>query len=220
MDKRAEDLRKVMVKRLEREGYLKSEAVKKAMLEVPREMFVPEAYRDYAYMDTPLNIGHGQTISAPHMVAMMLELLDIGENDIILEIGGGLGYHAAVASRIARNGKVYSVEIIPELAKEAARRLEKCGCDNAEVRIGDGGEGLPEKAPFDRIFMACAAPAIPEPLMNQLKEGGRIVAPVGDTEVQTLILGIKQGGRLITERHGYCRFVPMRGRWGFDYRST
>ena len=211
----SDTLRKSMVEHLMKEGYIQSERVERAMLEVPRELFLPEGYADYAYVDTPLEIGHGQTISAPHMVAIMLELLDIREDDRILEIGGGLGYHAAVASRIAGKGRVYSMEIIPELAEEASVRLKRCGCDNVEMHTGDGGNGLPEKAPFDRIFMACAAPQIPLPLIEQLKEGGRMVAPVGSREVQTLLLGVKEKGHLKTERHGYCRFVEMRGRWGF-----
>ncbi len=208
-------LRKSMVEHLMKEGCIQSERVERAMLEVPRELFLPEAYADYAYVDTPLEIGQGQTISAPHMVAIMLELLDIREDDRILEIGGGLGYHAAVASRIAGKGRIYSMEIIPELAEEARKRLKQCGCGNVEIHTGDGGNGLPEKAPFDGIFMACAAPQIPLPLIEQLKEGGRIAAPVGSREVQTLVLGVKEKGRLKTERHGYCRFVEMRGRWGF-----
>jgi protein-L-isoaspartate(D-aspartate) O-methyltransferase len=210
-----DELRMQMVEGLEREGYIQSRAVKAAMSEVPRELFVPDAYRAYAYLDTPLEIGHGQTISAPHMVAMMLELLEIERNSVVLEVGGGLGYHAAVASRVAKNGMIYSVEIIPELAEEARRRLNMCGCENVEVHVGDGGSGLPEKAPFDRIMMACAAPAIPEPLTEQLKYGGKIVAPIGEPELQTLVLGVKSGDVIRKANHGYCRFVPMRGKWGF-----
>jgi len=212
----SEKLRRAMVEHLRYEGYIRSESVEKAMLEVPRELFVPAKYASYAYIDHPLEIGYGQTISAPHMVAMMLEILEIGEDDRILEIGGGLGYHAAVASRIARNGTVYSIEIIPELADEADIRLKSCGYDNVETYIADGGNGLPEKAPFDRIFVACAVPQIPAPIMEQLRDGGRLVAPVGSRDLQTLVLAMKEDGVIKTERHGYCRFVEMRGRWGFS----
>lgn len=212
----SEKLRRSMVEHLRYEGYIRSESVEKAMLEVPRELFVPANYAGYAYMDNPLDIGYGQTISAPHMVALMLELLEIGEDNRILEIGGGLGYHAAVASRIARNGTVYSIEIIPELAEKAKMRLKNCGCDNIETYIADGGAGLPEKALFDRIFVACAVPQIPTPLMEQLRDGGRLVAPVGSRDLQTLVLALREDGIIKTERHGYCRFVEMRGQWGFS----
>jgi protein-L-isoaspartate(D-aspartate) O-methyltransferase len=148
-----------------------------AMAEVPREEFVPGFEQAYAYANGPLPIGHGQTISQPYIVALMTDLLGCGPQDRVLEVGTGSGYQAAVLSRVV--ARVYSVEIIPELAEEAARHLQRLGYDNVQCRQGDGYLGWPEEAPFDGILVTAAAPAVPPPLIEQLREGARLVLLVG-----------------------------------------
>ena len=157
-----------------------NESVLDAMSRIPRELFVPEQLRDRAYEDTPLPIGLGQTISAPHMVAIMSDLLDVRPGMKILEVGGGSGYHAAVlAALTGPQGRVYSVERMPDLAAAARRNLQAAGIENVTVVEGDGSLGLPEHAPYDRISVAASAPKIPEPLKEQLQVGGKMVLPVG-----------------------------------------
>ncbi|HEX2251678.1 MAG TPA: protein-L-isoaspartate(D-aspartate) O-methyltransferase [Thermoanaerobaculia bacterium] len=148
-----------------------------ALREVPRHLFAPDADPLTAYADRPLPIGHGQTISQPYIVARMTELLDLEAGDEVLEIGTGSGYHTAVLSRVAR--RVWSVEILEPMARAAARRLESLGYDNVEIRAGDGYKGWEEHAPFDAIILTAAPPRIPQPLIDQLKVGGRMVVPVG-----------------------------------------
>jgi protein-L-isoaspartate(D-aspartate) O-methyltransferase len=184
------------------------------MGEVPRDLFVPEQVRDLAYEDTPLHIGHGQTISAPSMVGVMCDILDIREGDKVLEIGTGCGYHAAVMSRLAGRGTVYTVERIPELADLAKSLLRELGYDNVTVIIGDGSEGLPDYAPYDRVSVAAAAPKVPEPLTQELAEGGRMVVPVGKY-LQELMLVEKKNGRISTYPRGGVAFVPLIGKEGF-----
>lgn len=151
-----------------------NESVLDAMSRIPRELFVPEQLRDRAYEDTPLPIGLGQTISAPHMVAIMSDLLDVRPGMKILEVGGGSGYHAAVlAALTGPQGRVYSVERMPDLAAAARRNLQAAGIENVTVVEGDGSLGLPEHAPYDRISVAASAPKIPEPLKEQLQVGER-----------------------------------------------
>ena len=148
-----------------------------AMRTVPREAFVPEYLRESAYLDSPLPIGSGQTISQPHVVAFMIEALDLKGGEKVLEIGAGSGYAAAVLGQIA--GQVYAIERIRELADRARETLDALGYDNVQVRHGDGTKGWPEQAPFDAIAVAAGAKKVPEPLKHQLKEGGRVIIPVG-----------------------------------------
>ena len=214
MERRDEKIR--LIERLKRYGYIRSKEVENAMLSVRREDFVPPSVRRYAYDDTPLEIGFGQTISAPHMVAMMCEELELKKGLKILEIGAGSGYHAAVISKIiGEEGKVYSIERIAELAEFARKNLEKAGIKNVEVIEGDGSLGLPEHAPYDRILVTCSAPDIPKPLIEQLKEGGIILIPVGRT-FSVLIKGIKKGKRLEKREICECAFVPLIGKYGFS----
>jgi len=156
------------------------------MAQVPRHEFVPLELRPYAYLDRPLPIGCDKTISQPFIVALMTDALQVGKDDVVLEIGTGLGYQSAVLSRLAR--KVYSIEIIDALAEQAVKRLARCGCDNVEVRVGDGSSGLAEHAPYDRIIATAAPELIPPALMRQLKPGGRMVLPAGLPDSQQLIL--------------------------------
>ncbi len=163
-----------------------SDTVNAAMMEVPRHNFVPEVVREYAYSDQPLPIGHEKTISQPFIVALMVDLLEIEPDDRVLELGTGLGYQAAVLSRLAR--QVYTIDIISELAVEATAILESLEYDNVEVRIGNGQAGLPDLAPFDKIIVASSADQIPQPLIDQLRVGGRMTIPVGPDEFQDLVL--------------------------------
>jgi len=185
-----------------------------AMRRVPRELFVPEELRSRAYDDTPLPIGYGQTISAPHMVAIMCDLLDLVEGLKVLEVGGGSGYHAAVmAELIGPEGHVYSVERISELARLARENLEQAGIKNVTVSEGDGSIGLTEFAPYDRISVAATAPHVPEPLKRQLKVGGKMVIPVG-IGYQELVLVTRRNGFAVEEKMGVA-FVPLIGEQGF-----
>jgi protein-L-isoaspartate(D-aspartate) O-methyltransferase len=166
-----------------------------AMAKVPRHEFVPIELQAYAYANIPLPIGFDKTVSQPFIVALMTDLLDIGAGDAVLEIGTGLGYHAAILAQLA--GKVYSVEIIDELARQAKLRLERHGCVNVEVKIANGYFGWAEHAPFDKIVMAAAPDLIPPPLLQQLKAGGKMVAPAGLSDAQQLMLIEKDtGGRV------------------------
>ena len=220
-EKRFDEERRRVVKYLESLGYIKSEKVKKALLRVPREDFIPEPYRDLAYVDRPLPIGYGQTISAIHMVAIMTEALDPRPGDKVLEIGTGSGYQAAVLAEIVcrdGDGHVYSIERIPELAEYARRNLERTGySDCVTVITGDGTRGYPKEAPYDRIIVTAAAPDIPEPLIEQLKDGGRMVIPVGDRWIQRLHIVDKKKGKTVIRRSIECLFVPLIGEYGWKY---
>ena len=210
-----EDIRKKLVEMLKLEGRIKSKEVEKAFLEIPRENFVPNEIKKYAYADTPLQIGDGQTISAPHMVAIMVEELDIKKGQKILEIGAGSGYHAAIVSKlVGKKGHVYTIERYSTLAKEAKKNLEKTGIANVTVEIGDGSEGLQKYAPFDRIYVTCAAPDVPKPLIEQLKDGGKLMIPIGKTICNLELIG-KKDGKLNYYDLGGCAFVPLIGKYGY-----
>ncbi|MCG6943335.1 MAG: protein-L-isoaspartate(D-aspartate) O-methyltransferase [Thiohalocapsa sp.] len=196
-------------------GYLGTDrldpAVIRAMRSVPREQFVPRRLWPYAYLDSPLPIGSGQTISQPYIVAVMSHLAGVKAGERVYELGTGSGYQAAVLA--AMGAEVYSVEIVPALAARAAATLARLGYDKVHVRAGDGYLGWPEAAPFDAVVVTAAHPAIPQPLIDQLKVGGRLVMPVGDTdETQRLTLLTKQpDGSLKRRRVLPVRFVPITG---------
>jgi protein-L-isoaspartate(D-aspartate) O-methyltransferase len=185
---------------------VKAPQVLEALRSVPRHRFVGPAERPYAYQDGPLPIGHGQTISQPYIVAVMTELLRPEPGDRVLEIGTGSGYQAAVLSRLVE--RVYSIEIVPELAAGARATLAELGISNVEVVTGDGYAGLPEHAPFDGILLTAAPPEIPQPLLDQLAPGGRLVAPVGRAD-QELRLVERTPEGLRTQRLFPVRFVPF-----------
>jgi len=212
-----EEERNRLVESLKRRGYIASPQVEVAMRRVPREDFLPNDIRDEAYVDTPLPIGEGQTISAPHMVAIMAEQLDLKPGQKILEIGAGSGYHAAVcADVVGREGHIYTIERIASLARTAENNLKRAGySDTVTVIFGDGTKGLPEHAPFDRIFVAAGAPDIPAPLTEQLADGGKLLVPVGGRFYQDLIRVERKGQELQKENLGGCVFVPLIGEYGY-----
>jgi protein-L-isoaspartate(D-aspartate) O-methyltransferase len=179
-----------------------------ALRKVPRHLFVPKAAAGGAYADHPLPIGHGQTISQPYIVAFMTEALGLRGGETVLEVGTGSGYQSAVLAEIA--ARVHSIEIIGALADEARERLRRLGYSTVEVRTGDGYSGWPEAAPFDAIVVAAAAPRVPDPLNRQLRDGGRLVVPVGD-ESQELIVVTRRGASFEERRVLPVRFVPMTG---------
>lgn len=184
-------------------------ATLRAMNAVPRHLFVRAADRSSAYDDHPLPIGHGQTISQPYVVAFMTAAMGLGGGEKVLEVGTGSGYQAAVLAQIA--AKVFTIEIVEPLAQESARRLKELGYENITVRAGDGYAGWPEEAPFDAIMVTAAAPQIPEPLKQQLRDGGRLVIPVG-TDVQEIVVMTRHGDRFRERRVLPVRFVPMTGK--------
>jgi len=207
--------RDILVSSLKREGRIKTVEVENAFLEIPREDFVPEMVKNYAYVDSPLEIGNGQTISAPHMVAIMCEALDIKKGQSILEIGAGSGYHAAIVSKIVgEKGHVYTIERFPSLAEMAKKNLENAGIKNVSVETGDGSEGLPQHAPYERIYVTCAAPEIPKPLIEQLKDLGKMLVPVGRL-ICNLELIEKKGSKVTSNYICGCSFVPLIGKHGF-----
>lgn len=186
--------------------------VLQAMRAVPRHRFVPTKLQTDAYQDIPLPIGSGQTISQPYIVARMTALLNLTAGDSVLEVGTGSGYQAAVLAHIAR--RVFTIECIPALAQAAAERLRTLGVENVEVLLGDGGAGLPQHAPFPAILISAAAPRVPQPLLNQLADGGRLVAPVGPRHRQQLQCWVKQGSSCKRHNVAPVRFVPLTGKWG------
>jgi len=212
-----EEQRRRMVRRLVAGGYIRTREVEGAMTAVPREMFLPPDIAGEAYVDSPMPIGMGQTISAPHMVAIMEEELELAPGLKVLEIGAGSGYHAAVtAELVGPGGRVVSVERIPELVDYARANISKSGYSGqVEVVLGDGSKGIPEMAPFDRIFVACGAPGVPEPLTDQLAEGGVMLVPVGSRYCQDLIKVRKRKGKVTRESRGGCIFVPLIGEYGY-----
>lgn len=200
-------LREHMVKTQIERRDVRDPAVLKAMRATPRHLFVPENVRSSAYQDRPLPIGHGQTISQPYIVGSMSDLLQIQPTHKVLEIGTGCGYQAAILSQLAK--QVYSIEIVDALAKQSARTLRELGYRNVTVRSGDGYLGWPEEAPFDRIILTAAPPEMVQTLVNQLKNGGRLIAPIG-VESQVLVIVDKdaQGRTQQRTRYGVA-FVPM-----------
>lgn len=206
-------LREAMVRDQIRARGIVSPRLLEAMLTVPRHEFVPEGYAELAYGDQPLPIGEGQTISQPFMVAAMIEALELTGAERVLEVGTGSGYQAALLGRLAR--EVFTIEAISALAEVALERLERLGFSNVAVRVGDGTLGWPEKAPFDAIVVSAAAPRIPAPLVEQLRDGGRLVIPVGDEQQQELLQVRRRGGDIVSQTLHYCRFVPLVGRYGW-----
>jgi protein-L-isoaspartate(D-aspartate) O-methyltransferase len=186
-----------------------SERVMSAMSKVPRHEFVPAWERSSAYADRPLPIGHGQTISQPFIVALMTDLVDVGPHDSVLEVGTGCGYQAAVLAELARS--VYTIEIVEPLGREAAERLKRLGYHNVSAMVGDGYRGWPEHAPFDAIIVTAAPRDVPQPLIDQLKPGGRLVVPVGGQgSGQTLLVLEKQHDGSLSRREVLAvRFVPL-----------
>lgn len=211
------EARKRSVRRLLDTGYLSSPAATKAMGNVERHLFLPKEMEEEAYLDTPLYIGEGQTISAPHMVAIMVEALDLHPGQKVLEVGGGSGYHAAVMAEMVKpNGKVYSIERIEMLAERARQNLRATGYDKlVETIVADGSKGLPDKAPFDRISIAASAPSVPEPLRQQLVDGGKMLVPVGGQWYQELIMVTRKGNEFQQRDLGGVVFVPLIGEFGF-----
>jgi len=186
---------------------LKDTRVLQAMGVVPREKFVREAYRTQAYEDHPLPIGEGQTISQPYIVAATLAALELSESSKVLEIGTGSGYQTAVLSRLARH--VYSIERHEKLAADARSTLERLGYRNVTIFTGDGTLGLPQHSPYDAIAVSAAALKIPQPLLDQMSEGGRMVIPIGSPEIQQLQLVRKTNSMLYMQALENCRFVPL-----------
>jgi protein-L-isoaspartate(D-aspartate) O-methyltransferase len=185
-----------------------------AMKEVPRHLFVPAPYDKSAYEDCPLPIGNGQTISQPFIVALMTELLGLQPTDTVLEIGTGCGYQAAVLATLVQT--VTSIERIPEVVRRAKANLAAVGIKNVDVIVGDGTLGFPQNAPYDGIIITAATPSVPRPLIEQLAEGGRLIAPVGGRDIQELIRIIRKGESLNEEHHGGVRFVPLIGKCGWS----
>lgn len=219
------EARKKVLENLIKSGVVKTDSVKEAFIKVPREEFLPSRLRERAYDDTPLPIGWGQTISAIHMVLIMLEELKLKSGYKVLEIGAGSGYHAALCAEMVKSDKcggvVYSVERLGALARFALKNLAKTGYRKI-VRVihRDGSKGLPEKAPFDRILVTAASPGVPQPLMDQLKDSGRMLIPVGALHLwQDLILIEKYNGKIRRSNLGGVAFVPLIGEYGFKVES-
>ena len=205
--------RRAMVEEQIRKRGVKSARVLEVMMRVPRHVFVPEELASRAYEDRALGIGEQQTISQPYMVASMTENLDLQGGERVLEVGTGSGYQAAILAELAR--EVITVEKNVALAESARARLSSMGYRNVRVEIGDGTSGWPEAAPFDGILIAAAAPAIPQPLVAQLAEGGRLIVPVGASNKQMLMRVRKRDGEITEEKLFACQFVPLLGRYGW-----
>ena len=212
MPREADDVtaaRMRLIDRLVRQGYAEHDHTEAALRAVPRHEFVPAGRRASAYADRPLDIGNGQTISAPHMVALMTDLLHLERGHRVLEVGTGCGYHAAVTAEVVGPGNVYSVEYDADLAAGSRERLDRLGYDVA-VRRGDGHEGWAAHAPYDRAYVTCSPRTIPQAVVDQVATGGRIVSPEGDRTQRLVVLERTETGVERTT-HGRVRFVPMRG---------
>lgn len=214
MDLVKEDLlrRRMVEEQIRRRG-IRDERVLSAMEEVPRHLFVPKDIRHLAYVDEPLPIGEGQTISQPYIVAEMTAALRLSGGEKVLEIGTGSGYQTAILARLCR--EVVTVERLPSLSVDARKRLAEMEIGNVTYVVGDGSLGSPEHAPFDRILSAAASPDVPAPWLSQLSEGGIIVLPVGGRYEQELTRVTRAGSGTETEALGGCRFVPLVGMYGF-----
>jgi protein-L-isoaspartate(D-aspartate) O-methyltransferase len=203
---------RMVVEQLERRG-IRDSRVLAAMRMVERDRFIPAEYAAQAYDDEPLPIGAEQTISQPYMVALMCEVARLTGVERVLEVGTGSGYAATVLARLS--AMVYSVECLPALFERARARLEAIEVTNVHMSCRDGSAGWPEQAPFDAIVVTAAMPGIARPLLEQLKPGGRLVAPVGEDDLQTLVRISRRNGTWCEEYFGECRFVKMTGRYGF-----
>jgi protein-L-isoaspartate(D-aspartate) O-methyltransferase len=207
---------RMVVRQLAGRG-VRNQRVLAAMRWAPREWFLPPQLGADAYSDAPLPIGNGQTISQPYVVALMTERLQPQRRSRILEIGTGSGYQTAILAYLANRGQVFTIERLPDLLVEAEERFRRLRMTNVETRLGDGASGWSEQAPFDGIIVAAAAPRIPEPLLDQLAPGGRLVIPVGDLASQELVILERpvNGGGLVQQRAGGVRFVPLISRLAF-----
>jgi protein-L-isoaspartate(D-aspartate) O-methyltransferase len=203
-----------MVERQLRRRGIADESVLGAMAKVPRELFVPPDLRHLAYDDGALPIGFGQTISQPYIVGIICSLLALQGPEHVLDVGTGSGYQAAVLAELA--AEVTTIERVPELVERAREALVEAGYENVDVRLGDGSVGLPERAPFEGIAVAAAAPTIPERLYEQLAEGGRLVLPKGSRWGQDLVQVVKTPEGPVEGKSVPCRFVPLLGEQGFD----
>ncbi|MFZ0313575.1 MAG: protein-L-isoaspartate(D-aspartate) O-methyltransferase [Candidatus Korobacteraceae bacterium] len=203
-----------MVEEQLRSRGIRDEHVLAAMAEVPREEFIPSDDAANAYGDFPLAIGAGQTISQPYIVAAMVEVLELNPEDRVLEVGTGTGYQAAILGKLAAD--VWTIERHAELADQAREILYRLGYKNVHVLHGDGSLGLPEHAPFDKILVAAAAPRVPQALVSQLADGGRLVVPVGSRSEQQVEVIRKLGDQISISKHDLCRFVPLVGAQGWE----
>lgn len=204
--------RRALIGRMQERG-IRNLEVLRAFDQIPRHAFVPDAVSHRAYEDAPVPIGFGQTASQPSLQAMYMQLLEIGPRDKVLEIGTGSGHQTAVLAQLA--DRVYSVERIAQLASRAREALDAMRISNIAILVGDGTIGWSRYAPYDAILVAAAAPDIPQPLVDQLAEGGRMLVPVGTREAQRLVLVRKQGGEVTSEEVLDCTFVPLLGRFGW-----
>jgi protein-L-isoaspartate(D-aspartate) O-methyltransferase len=203
-----------MVERQLRRRGIEDERVLAAMAAIPREHFVPEQVRSSAYNDSALPIGHEQTISQPWVVAAICQALQLDGSEVLLEIGTGSGYSAAVLARLS--SRVISIERVPELGETARRNLEELSVDNVEVIVGDGSRGHSEEAPYDAIAVHAATPEAPHSLLSELATDGRLVVPIATGDADLLVAFIRENGDLRQETIGPCRFVPLIGAEGFD----
>jgi protein-L-isoaspartate(D-aspartate) O-methyltransferase len=211
------ELRELMVKTQLIPRGIKDERVLNAMKKIPRHLFVDESMQYKAYDDMALSIGEGQTISQPYMVAVMTELLELKDNEKVLEVGTGSGYQATILAELAK--EVCTIDRVALLAKRAGERFNSLGYTNIYVKVGDGTLGWPEQAPFDRIIITAGTPKIPDPLIEQLSEGGILVAPVGDRYSQQLLKLRKSKDVLQEEYHTPCVFVPLIGEYGWKEKD-
>ena len=202
--------RDALVDRLAERHDVTRESTLDAMRAVPREAFVRDGDRSAAYADRPLQIGDGQTISAPHMVAIMVDALALDADERVLEVGTGCGYHAAVTAEVVGARNVYTVEYSDRLAERARETLADIGYGDVSVRVGDGRDGWPEHAPYDAAYLTCAASELPPAVVDQVRDGGRLLAPIGNGS-QRLVYAEKRDGDLDRENRGGVRFVTMRG---------
>ena len=212
------DQRKQMIETQIIDRGIQSPSIIKAFEKVPRELFVPEEFRRMTYYDCPLSIGSGQTISQPYMIAYMISLLDIQDDELVLEIGTGSGYQTALLGEIAE--KVFTVERIPELLSTARDILDGLGYENIHYRIGDGTKGwekaFPVQKEFHKIIVSASSPEIPSTLIEQLAEGGKLIIPTGRTRLQQLTLVTKNNGEIKKFKYGICTFVPLIGLEGWN----